>query len=129
MIIVDTSVWIEFFRGHAPYFDHMGRLFESREVLALPWIFGELLQGARNNSEINILKRTFESLPKPELALAERAWILAGAESFRGKWHSKGVGLIDAAICVVAHDLGLKVWTLDKKLESILKFKRLLYVA
>jgi predicted nucleic acid-binding protein len=44
MILVDTSVWIEFFRGNEPYFTKLKELIESSDVLAHEVVFGELLQ-------------------------------------------------------------------------------------
>lgn len=126
MIIVDTSVWIEFFRGNPLYFENFAGLLSGRELIGLPWVFGELIQGARNKKEVETLTRTWDYIPKPEQSVTERAWIQAGTESFKGKWLARGVGLIDAAIFSVALDLQVKVWTLDKKLVEILKFRNLL---
>ncbi len=44
----------------------------------------------------------------------------AGTESSRNKWLIKGVGLIDCAILMYARETKSQVWTLDKKLLSIL---------
>lgn len=126
MIILDTSVWIEFFRSETRYFEPVAALLERREILGLPWVFGELLQGAKNSYEVGVLEKTWEVIPKPEHVVLERAWITAGRESFKGKWISKGVGLIDAAIFSVALELDSKVWTIDKKLAEILRFRKLL---
>jgi len=49
------------------------------------------------------------------------------ALSFRGKWYSKGVGLIDAAMVVAAEQLDVKVWAIDKNFAKILKYKRRLW--
>jgi predicted nucleic acid-binding protein len=35
MILVDTSIWIEFFRGNEPYFTKLKEIIESSDVLAL----------------------------------------------------------------------------------------------
>lgn len=126
MIVVDTSVWIEFFRTNPTYFEPVAALLERRELVGLPWVFGELIQRAKSRREVEVLSQTWNFIPKPEQPLLERAWIIAGTESFKGKWTSKGIGLIDAAILAVALELNLKVWTLDKKLAAILKFRKLL---
>lgn len=118
MIIVDTSIWIEFFRGNAPYFDQVSAVLEQNDALALSPIFGELLQGAKGNAERSIIMDFWNNLPK---AAEEDIFIRAGAESSRSKWTDKGVGLIDGAIIVAARETSSFVWTLDKKLLRLLK--------
>jgi predicted nucleic acid-binding protein len=125
MIILDTSIWIEFFRGNDPYFNKVSLLLRSGEVMGLSWIFGELLQGASTSKEAQLILKTWNGIRKPELQISETAWISAGEASQKGKWHSKGIGLIDAAIISVSEQYKVPVWTLDKKLYEILKFKRL----
>ncbi len=127
MIIADTSVWIEFFRGHSPVVEELSGLFQRSSVMGLPWVFGELLQGARNQAEIQVLLRTWEAIPKPELRSSEVAWIRAGEQSCLGKWHAKGLGLIDAAIVAISEEYKAPVWTLDKKLEAVLRFKKIMW--
>jgi predicted nucleic acid-binding protein len=127
MVVLDTSVWIEFLRAREPFYSQVKLLLESGEVLGVSWVFGELLQGARGASDSKTLLGFWDAIPKPELALCEKAWIQAGLWSQRGRWHAKGVGLIDAAILCVAREFSCKVWTLDSKLQSILRFKGLLH--
>ena len=47
-------------------------------------------------------------------------WIKAGRKSQSEKLITKGVGLIDAATVVVSESWNAKIWTIDKKLLSIL---------
>lgn len=122
MILVDTSVWIDFFRGREPIFAQLKPILEKQEALALECIFGELLQGAKNEDERNTLKTYWENLPKME---EEGLWIEAGLFSSKEKLFSKGIGLIDALIITVARKQKVKVWTLDKKLSAVLKPKEI----
>jgi predicted nucleic acid-binding protein len=117
MIIVDTSIWIEFFRGNEPHFEHVSELLERNDALALSPIFGELLQGARNSHERAVLMDFWNNLPK---LTEDEISIRAGAESGRNRWIDEGVGLIDAIIVVAARETSSFVWTLDKKLQSLL---------
>ena len=127
MVIIDTSIWIEFFRSHDPTFSQVSGLLDSGKLLGLPWVFGELLQGAHDNREINLLHAYWRAIPKPDTLISEKAWIQAGIESQRGDWVKKGVGLIDAAIIAAALEMNTPVATYDKKLREILKFKKLLF--
>ncbi len=125
MIISDTSVWIEFFRGKISYRDFMGPLIEDGKVFALECIFGELLQGVRTQREIQVISEYWGNLPKID---HKGTWIEAGLLSSRGKWHSNGVGLIDLAIVSAARRAGFKIWTLDKKLMSVLSDSEIFHI-
>jgi predicted nucleic acid-binding protein len=117
MVILDTSVWIEFLRGNEPYWEAVSDLLDRNEVLALSPVFGELLQGARNKRERSLIHEFWEALPKAD---EQDLFIRAGAESGRSKWIDKGVGLIDAAILMASRETSSFVWTLDKNLDRIL---------
>ena len=118
MVIIDTSVWIEFLKGKKPYFDHVSELLDRNEVLALSPVFGELLQGARNTRERSLIQEFWQNLPKIS---GENIFISAGLESGKNKWIDKGIGLIDSIIIAASRDTGSFVWTLDKKLFAILR--------
>jgi predicted nucleic acid-binding protein len=118
MIILDTSVWIAFLRKDPSIFSEVKRLLENREVLAVECIFGELLQGAKNKRERDLIVSYWNHLPK---ASEPDIWIAAGIYSGENGLPSKGVGLIDAVILVSANKSNSKIWTLDKRLIRILK--------
>lgn len=117
MIILDTSIWIEFLKRNPHYFSVVRQLLEDQEIIAVECIFGELLQGAKNKKENEIIKNYWENLPK---AKHESLWIEAGEYSSENNLASKGVGLIDATIIIAAQRSNVQIWTLDKKLHFIL---------
>ncbi len=117
MIILDTSVWIEFLKNNPDYFSDVKSLLENQQVLAVECIFGELLQGAKSKREIEILSLYWENLPK---AVVENGWIEAGIFSSKNKLPSKGIGIIDSFIIISARKYEARIWSLDKKLNSIL---------
>ena len=117
MIIADTSIWIEYLKQRDPIFQRVEVLLEIAEILAVECIFGELLQGARNKREREIVEGYWENLPRAD---EKGLWIEAGLYSGRHKLFAKGVGLIDAAIIVAARRGKAKIWTLDIKLSGIL---------
>ncbi len=118
MILVDTSIWIEFFKGNPLHYNTLSKLLEKRAVIAIECIFGELLQGAHSSHEKTTIKNYWSLLPKVE---EKGIWLMAGEASSHRKLHSKGVGLVDLAIYSTARLIQAKVWTLDKKLLSILR--------
>jgi predicted nucleic acid-binding protein len=117
MIVIDTSVWIEFLKQNPLYASKVNELLENREVPAVEFIFGELLQGAKNKREKKMITDYWKTLPK---CSQENAWIEAGKYSSENKLFSKGIGLIDCAIIISARKHHAKIWSLDKKLNDIL---------
>jgi predicted nucleic acid-binding protein len=117
MIIVDTSIWIEFFKANEPYFTQLKDLLDTSRVLAVECIFAELLQGARTERERSIIKDYWINLPKHD---ETDLLIEAGILSSENKWISKGIGLIDSVILFIARKTSSRIWTLDRKLNSIL---------
>jgi len=118
MIVIDTSIWIEFLKQNPLYTSKVNELLENREVLAVEFIFGELLQGAKNKHEKRIVIDYWKGLPK---CSQDSVWIESGKYSSENKLFSKGVGLIDCAIIISARRHHAKIWTLDKKLNNILE--------
>jgi predicted nucleic acid-binding protein len=120
MIILDTTVWIEFLKNNEDYYSPISALLENRKVLAVECIFGELLQGIKNSYEEEILLNYWKYLPKKKY---EDIIIEAGNYSSKNKLLSKGVGLIDAIILMHGMKSGSKIWTLDKKFHSVIPEK------
>jgi len=121
MIVVDTSVWIEFFKGSSSVWNILQREMKHQQVLAIEGVFGELLQGAKNKRETDILLSYWHNLPHGD---GSGVWLEAGVLSARRKLISKGVGLIDACLIIVAEKHDATVWSLDRKLLAVLKPRR-----
>jgi predicted nucleic acid-binding protein len=117
MIILDTSVWIEFLRAKPDYFGEVKTLLDDRMIMGLEWIFGELLQGARDRRERDVILSYWHALPKIDEA---GLWLDAGRISSEERLHIRGVGLIDCTILAAARRSGAKIWTLDRKLAGVL---------
>jgi predicted nucleic acid-binding protein len=117
MIIIDTSIWIDFFKAKDSYFDKVKQHIEKNEVIALEVVFSELVQGCKNDRELNIIDEYWKNLRK----FSEEDILLNAAKlSYYHKFIDKGVGLIDSVIIYSAYKLDCKVWTLDKKILSVL---------
>jgi predicted nucleic acid-binding protein len=124
MIIVDTSVWVEFLRNSPLFFSNVQELLENQKVLTIDCIFAELLQGAKDKREREIILSYWNNLPKVEI---ENLYINAGIYSSENKLISKGIGLIDSSIIISSIHYKAKVWTLDKKLQNALKKENIYY--
>jgi predicted nucleic acid-binding protein len=64
MILVDTSIWIEFFKKKEPIFAVLKNLLENSEVFVPEIVFGELLQGCKSKYEEGILLEYWQNLNK-----------------------------------------------------------------
>jgi predicted nucleic acid-binding protein len=116
-IIIDTSIWIEFLKKNPKIFPSVQVLLEKENAIALECIFGELLQGAKSERERKIIISYWNNLPKIEEGLL---CIEAGKYFGEKDLASKGLGLIDSIIITAAIKNDLIIWTLDKKLKSII---------
>jgi len=117
MIILDTSVWIEHLKNNQNFSPIICRLLESKEILAVECVFGELLQGARTEFEKDIILEFWKHLPKEHF---DNIIIEAGEYSARNKLLNHGVGLIDAIILMHGIKIGSKIWTLDNKFLRVI---------
>ena len=110
MVLVDTSVWIEYFRkGHA----RLEELLNNTDVSIHPFIIGELACGTiKNREEILNLLQTLDS--SPEISLQE---ILRFIEM--NKLQGKGIGFIDVNLLASSLLSDCRLWTNDKKLHNI----------
>ena len=121
-IILDTSVWIEYFKRNDPYFNEVQAHLNMLNIKILDPIIGELLQGALNRNEINFIQKHIQYVPKIEIRnLFEKA----GKYSFENKLVSKGIGLIDACLFCATIETNSILWTLDKKIINFLDEKYL----
>lgn len=119
-VIFDTSIWIEYFKGNAEYFQRCQELLDSGSVYTLEVIFAELMQGARGQRELDMIRLYYENLPK--LDAADQIFE-AGVYSQKNQLTHKGIGLIDSLIIFAAIQNRMKVWTLDKKVRSFMAYQ------
>ena len=113
MILVDTSVWVDFFRGADRASGLSGHL-ESNLVLLHPWVLGELVLGGlgpRRKSVIADLKR----LPASPLVPDEEVLELILTRQFSGR----GIGWVDVHLLASALVAGCGLWTFDGRLGAV----------
>ena len=74
MILVDSSVWIDFFNGvPTPETDRLDALLGQDDVATGDLILVEVLQGIRNDSDFRAVKRALSEFPSFDLLGRERA--------------------------------------------------------
>ncbi len=121
-IILDSSVWFEYFKRNDPYFMEVQAQLNMLNIKIIDPVIGEILQGALNKNEVNFIREHIQYVPKIELGnLFEKA----GMYSFENKLISKGIGLIDACLIYATIETNSLLWTLDKKIVNFLDAKYL----
>lgn len=123
MILIDTSVWIEFFRRNEDYPARISSLLETHRVVAFEPVFAELLYGARSRKDRDMITSFWELLPRVDFGSGSlmKAAEMAGREDFL----QSGIGLIDALIIQATLDGDHRLWTLDKRIAGRLQQKDL----
>jgi predicted nucleic acid-binding protein len=100
-VIVDTSVWIDFFNGHpSPQAQRLARAIEDGEAIALPGlVYTEILLGLKNDAEakrIAQLLQAFDWVAEP----AQADYVQA-AKLYR-QCRAKGIPIRSTIDCVIA---------------------------
>ncbi len=104
MILVDTSVWIDYFNGaNNRYTDNLDSALEEGAVAIGDLIFLEILQGFKTDRDHSRAKTTLESLDQFEMFGHRMA--LKCAENYRalrrkGKTIRKTTDVIIATFCI-----------------------------
>lgn len=113
MTIVDSSVWIDFFRGakgSAP----LAPLLEGDEVLLHPWVLGELALGSLGRRRESVLA---------DLRLVPAAPLVPESEVLglitRRTLHGRGIGWVDAGLVASALVARATLWSFDRRLAAL----------
>ena len=124
MILIDTSVWIEFFKQNPGFVDEVILLLESRMVITIEPVFSELLYGAKGEKEKKIIMAYWKTLTR--ILFKEGSFIECAEFANLNNYQNLGIGLMDAIICKAAIQNGYKLWTLDKRIINSID-KEVLY--
>ncbi len=116
-ILVDTSVWIEFFRKKEPSYSEVLQLLDKDRICCTGIVLAELIQGAKSSQEAKTLKDFAYVFPFLETSgkLCEKA----GELSFSLKRAGKQVGLSDGYLAVAANEEKAGILTLDTHFITI----------
>lgn len=100
MIVVDSSVWIDYFCGNErPQTDRLDELLGVKPVAVGDLILAEVLQGFKSDSDFKIAKQLFEDVTIFEMLGEERA--VKSAENFR-YLRTKGITIRKTADVIIA---------------------------
>lgn len=111
MIVVDTSVWIEFLRGRdRTIVEELGALLDEEEIGLPTLVRLELLSGAKR-SDLPKLRRVFSALR--ELRPGAETWELTDAWVERAVHGGQRFGIVDLMIGALAAEHDAPLWSLD----------------
>ena len=114
MILIDTSVWIEFFKQREPFKATVQSLLKSQMALSIEPVFAELLYGVRMQKEKDIIQSYWQILPKAEFG--QESMIKAANYAGSQRFLQSGIGLMDAIIIQSVVEGNHMLWTLDKRI-------------
>jgi len=111
VILVDTSIWIDHLRTGDP---ELGELLRDGQVLAHPWVTGELALGqlSRRSEILGLL----HNLPQATIATDGEVLTLIDKRQLFGL----GIGYVDAhLLAATALTPAARLWTRDKRLALV----------
>jgi predicted nucleic acid-binding protein len=120
MILVDTSVWIEFLEGQEHWTkDRLKEKIHDRETIGyIDMILLEIIQGVRERKDREILELKFQSFA--ELSV-KRSTVMLAAEIYQ-ELQRKGIkirSIIDCLISAVGIETGAAILHKDRDFDYI----------
>ncbi len=110
MILVDTSVWIDHLRRGD---DALAALLDAGQVLAHPFVIGELALGALQPRELVL--QSLDDLPQATVATDQEVLRVIDRYALWGL----GIGYVDAHLLAAARlTPGAALWTRDRRLAG-----------
>ena len=122
-VIPDTSAWIQFFRvGGSPEAAVVRSLLISDRVMLVGVVFAELMRGARNPEQLEILQDTLQALPYTETD--RDTWTLTGNILYSLDRTGERIPVTDALIAAIAIQNDLPVYTQDAHFNRVSDLRR-----
>jgi len=123
MIVVDTSAWIDYFRGIvAPHTDTLDSQLQTNRIIIGDLIIIELLQGFKTKKEYDQARKLIERLEYRDFV--GRTIALKSAENFR-ILRSKGITVrktIDVIIATFCIENGFQIIHNDRDFDPMEKY-------
>jgi predicted nucleic acid-binding protein len=117
-ILIDTSVWIEYFRSKSSSVaQKVDRILEQDEVCVPKIVIAELMQGSKSKKELSVIEDFFDAFHI--IDQKEDSWIRAGSLSYRLKKRGKSINLFDCYIAVIAQEYGCTIFSLNRHFKEI----------
>ena len=120
MIVVDTSVWVEGFRGAARIQTELTRLIDADLVALVSQVRLELLEGCRPAERVQ-LRRVLGAVPTfvpmPSTWTRVEEWIGSAAKT------AQRFGVVDLLIGATAREHHASIWSLDSEFDRMARLR------
>lgn len=123
-VVIDTSVWVEYFRGHRPaLYAHVDALVVARQLANLRIITAELLRGANTPLARRAIHETVALIPT--VPLSDEFWLDVGEFCHQLSRHGVKASLTDGWIAKAVIDHRCALWSLDKDFQHIARIRHM----
>ncbi len=122
-VLIDTSIWVEYFRGKShELVESVKDLIKSQRAVLCGIALSELLAGVRAKKDRDTLRQTLEALEYKEVSRA--TWISAGEMSRNLRKQGIAVPLTDLILAALALENKCELFTFDSHFDQIAEIKR-----
>jgi predicted nucleic acid-binding protein len=115
--LIDTSVWIDFFRKKEPCYALVSQLLDEQTICTAGLIMAELIQGVKTHKEVDIIKdfvSTFEYLQD-----TPHIWLNAAEAAYKLRRTGTTASLSDCLIASLALHYDAELLSLDSDFTAI----------
>jgi predicted nucleic acid-binding protein len=123
LVIVDTSVWVAYFRGTDPLIQRgLDGLIDDDRVAIVPPIRLELILGCKRTQRKLLIERINAV---HHLCVTEQTWAFAEKLALDMRGTGTTPGVVDVLIAAAASQHEALLWTLDKDFAPLFRRKRI----
>ena len=115
--IVDTSVWIEYFKNQGTLAASIDKDLLAGNIYMAGPVISELLQGAKTEKDFRALKNSIDGVPSIETRLSD--WQLAGELGFKLRKKGVTIPITDCLIGAIALNNDAAVMTFDRHFDHL----------
>lgn len=120
-VLVDTSVWVDFFRKKdSPVSIKLREYLKLNQVCYAGPITIELYQGAKTQHEIEVFNQLFDTITY--LDITRKHYHHAGLVSQKAAREGRIFSTVDVILAILAHDEQLSLFTLDSHFQDISRY-------
>lgn len=126
-VLVDTSVWIAFFRGKdAHLIERIAALLKSEKAVYTGIIALELINGAKGNKELQVLHDAFDTMQC--IPVTEPTYLRAGKLGYEVARKGFTLSAVDLLIAQTAIENSISLMTYDEHFAVIADHSALMLI-
>jgi predicted nucleic acid-binding protein len=120
-ILIDTSVWIDYFKGKDEQLaEKVDEVLTFSDVYVPKVVIAELIQGSKSEKEVAVIEEFIGAFNI--IDQTDDTWLKAGRLSFSMKRKGITVNIVDCYIAVIASENNCMIFSFDEHFEGIKKF-------